>query len=51
MAGVRRLQLHGQRTVAPDGRRRVGKANNGNQMPNTPKNSASLWTTYSSRRS
>ncbi|WP_420170574.1 TonB-dependent receptor [Pseudomonas alloputida] len=25
----------------------VGKANDGNQLPNTPNNSASLWTTYS----
>ena len=25
----------------------LGKANDGNQLPNTPKNSASLWTTYS----
>jgi catecholate siderophore receptor len=24
----------------------ANKANNGNQLPNTPKNSASLWTTY-----
>ncbi|WP_166220489.1 TonB-dependent receptor [Pseudomonas atagonensis] len=24
----------------------LGKANDGNQLPNTPKNSASLWTTY-----
>jgi catecholate siderophore receptor len=25
----------------------LGKANDGNQLPNTPNNSASLWTTYS----
>jgi catecholate siderophore receptor len=24
----------------------LGKANDGNELPNTPKNSASLWTTY-----